>query len=327
MTESEFPPNDETFLPSPNVESAAASSEGEPTNVCRVAALAALFDQTGRAPDMLSSELQELGFSQSASRPLALFGSRRFSPYDWLIDLGLPSSSSESRMTWWAALNETSDTTNAGRFLVAVLGSSLERESAAAAATLINLLPNPGPGLPGRRRLYEPYGYDLLEMLDGLSRALPRSWTAELSDADDEDAEQVIVDWDGDTWADVLDASSRPFRDRETQVYLLSALVVARLRIASRSPDPITRSFAFARQGLGRLSADAPGSRSGNATRSARNFNHDPRNVRMERRLVASNWWLSPAHSSEPPLQPLQPRCPLQLERRLLRQATPHRGH
>lgn len=257
MTENAPPPDDESFAPDPSTESAAISFSAESNNVSRVAALATLLDPSRNAAARLFDPLRELGFSGRTVETAGFARERQFAPYSWLLESGLPPSASDNRMELWTDLNENADPTAAERFLLALLGSPLERESAAAAAVLVNLLPEPSPAARATWRYWRfrsPADPILLETL----QVPPLPWPTDLMDADVDVADQASPNWDGQAWNSTFESTSSAFREPETQMYQVRLLVTARLRAALRSSDPITRSFAFAAQLAGAAGSVEP---------------------------------------------------------------------
>jgi hypothetical protein len=248
MTENAPPPNDESFAPDQSVESAGISSDSESNNVSRAAALATLLDSSRTAAAQLFDPLRELGFSDRTVETIGFSRERQFAPYSWLLEAGLPSSASDNRMQSWTDLNENADPTAAERFLLALLGSPLERESAAAAAVLVNLLPVPSPAARATWRRYWPFRSPADPILLEMLQTPLVLWPTDLLDADVEEANQASIDWDGQEWNGIFESTSSALREPETQMYQVRLLVAARLRAASRSADPITRSLAFAAQ-------------------------------------------------------------------------------
>lgn len=126
---------DEMFAVSAEPGSANESPEFEGTNVCRVAELSTMLGNDQGAIRALASELEQLGFSPAFAQgewnwadsdPLQLTG-----------DLGGQDEPREQRRELrWQMIGETRRPQAAVAFLADVLGSRLERESAAAAAAL-----------------------------------------------------------------------------------------------------------------------------------------------------------------------------------------------
>ena len=136
-----------------------------------------------------------------------------------LAQLG-PNADDESRVALWTSTQVEAEGRAGLEFLTAVLGSSLERESAAAAAALWRLL-------RGERRQL---------------RGAPISYRS----MEREEGEVELREWDPDIWRsryadrmEMLQGTPGPPRQ-------LELLVEQRLRQALRSPDPITASLAAA---------------------------------------------------------------------------------
>ncbi len=207
-----------------------------------------LLNDPGGNGIQLSGPLGQLGFSDLAVEALGLYSESQFDLYDWSAGSRSQATASEYRMDQWASLNESADPGSAGRFLTTVLGSPLERESAAAAAVLVRFLPDepqylgdiwPDPRAywdiwPGMSQLLEEYPWLLA----------PPFFTGALEpDAVDD---SPSAEWNGERWSAAYEEIPARLRGRRGRTYFLWLLVVARLRLALRSPDPVTRSFAFA---------------------------------------------------------------------------------
>ncbi|MGF1425718.1 hypothetical protein [Kitasatospora sp. LaBMicrA B282] len=234
------PEGDETFEPTADPASAAQLPQYEGVNVCRVAALSTMFEGHGEGGDgervrELAEELGEIGFSSELSS-----GERRWpvgDPSGFLPAADrLPAA--DDRVGLWQELNATAQPQVATAFLCAVLGSRLERESAAAAAALwrrINDYPFPPrrevseiwPGLPGAADM---------ERWAGPGRV----------DFDPDVAEVEPVPWDPDRWTDVFGQVPRPAGDSTDLILDIHTLARMRLSLALRSPDAMTRSLAMA---------------------------------------------------------------------------------
>jgi hypothetical protein len=141
------------------------------------------------------------------------------------------------RTALWQAIGETARPRDAIAFLVALLGSRLERESVAAAAALWR------PTLT-----LEPWGgsYELAPVLFPDTRwwggeALPGFG---LLDAPDEFDELSAIPWVAELWGAAFQGllEQRQIND----VLAVGLLSRWRLALALRSPDPITRSLGIA---------------------------------------------------------------------------------
>src|SRR5262249_55541671 len=127
---------DEAFEVSAEPGTTAPSAHFEGANVCRVAAISAMLGDDRVAVADVAEPLRELGFG--APLRSGLIASIDTDPFESLAGLW-PTSDEEagaSRVDLWRHLNERGDPEAAIGFLVAVLGSPFERESAAAAAAL-----------------------------------------------------------------------------------------------------------------------------------------------------------------------------------------------
>ncbi|MCX4826084.1 hypothetical protein OG883_41175 [Streptomyces sp. NBC_01142] len=187
-------------------ETAADDPSFEGVNVCRVAALSTMFGGESQAVRELTPELQELGFSSTLSsgervwsdiNPLELFPDFRELQWD---------APGRNRIQLWQTLNGTSAPEAASAFLVAVLGSGLERESAAAAAALWRQTSE--YDLPAPR--HDPHYYwRLWELLWRYwDRGTP-SWRGFAwpgpgpLDVDPDDDDLEVVPWDPQRWTGI----------------------------------------------------------------------------------------------------------------------------
>ncbi|ORV40948.1 hypothetical protein AWC00_15490 [Mycobacterium conspicuum] len=149
-------------------------------------------------------------------------------------------------MSRWAEMNENDDPRPAVEFLIAMLGSSLERESAAAAAALwrgldlgVELSPR---SIAARRRIYDRlfFGprYD-----DDLWLLRPFGLEEQLFGLDVGETQP----WDPDRWLNIYEQLQfRLGQDRYVDAFVIAATVSARLYQALQSPDSIVRSLAIA---------------------------------------------------------------------------------
>ena len=132
-----------------------------------------------------------------------------------------------------------------------MLGSVLERESAAAAAALwrgLRLATQlPPRSASARRRIFERLYFDLdfdFDRRDGFWPLYPLGrWEPPLSTVDFD-----AVGWDPDRWSETYQRFSYRLGsgDRYVDAYIIAALAFARLDQALRSPDTITRSLGAA---------------------------------------------------------------------------------
>lgn len=244
---------DDVFEPFDFVESAQASAEFEGSNVCRAATLSSLLQEATDAMNALTTELLSLGFSEPIIERAGR-GWREVDPLDGQTDLAVSADEdlNEIRIRRWIDLNEDTGPRRSVSFLAAMLGSPLERESAAAAAALWL-----GLGLQTRRQFLpsQPELFSMLERLafelDGaLYNNLWAPWPGwqqlDPSAIPDEPPAQAIS-WDPFQWQDVY-RRLMFFAGSGIDVdsFVLTALVRGRLGTAIRSPDAITRSLALA---------------------------------------------------------------------------------
>jgi hypothetical protein len=122
------------FEVSSDPETAAASPQFEGANVCRAAAISTILGRDRVATIGLAEPLAELGFDDRL-RTGEIAG-LDIDPFESFGDLWPGLDRAEPRIDLWQRLNNEGDPQAALAFLVAVLGSPLERESAAAAAAL-----------------------------------------------------------------------------------------------------------------------------------------------------------------------------------------------
>ena len=242
----------DVFEPSSEGASASSSLPNEGSNVCRAATLAFLLRGARPAMSGLAPELSALGFSNLVLQD----GSRDWAGRDPLrgplgFTIGLDANLDLTRTRRWAEMNENADVAGAVDFLLAMLGSSLERESAAAAAALWR-------GLTFANRLSPPSISPRLELLYRLLFDLevgfgkrdywplrpPEVGGPPFSDFDAEEAQP----WEPDRWIDAYQRLSHQLRLSEPYMAesVIAALAFARLDQAIRSTDAITRSLAIA---------------------------------------------------------------------------------
>ncbi|CQD20025.1 Alpha/beta hydrolase family protein [Mycobacterium europaeum] len=239
------------FEPSSDTESARASAANEGSNVCRAAALSSLLQEAITPMRQLAAEQRALGFS-----PLMIEAGgqlwRERDPLRQLDDVPLlPGDDLDgARVRRWAELNATANPRRAVGFLIAMLGSDLERESAAAAAALwrglglaTRQLPPPGPS---RLRLYERIYFDLDRGIRNVPGALPFPWWGDGGRGVFAGEQE---DWEPERWQEIytrLIFGSRLERDTSFETFVVTALARTRLEGALRSPDAVTRSLALA---------------------------------------------------------------------------------
>ncbi|WP_285029648.1 hypothetical protein [Mycolicibacterium sp. lyk4-40-TYG-92] len=245
----------DVFEPFSEPESAGPSAEFEGSNVCRAAALAALLQEASIALSGLAEEQRSLGFSD-AMIERAGAGWREGDPFAQDGIREISEDPDAARVGRWVTLNEDSDARSAVNFLIAMLGSGLERESTAAAAALWQ-----GLGLRSRRR-WPPPGPDRWRMLglladdpsDVLSNVPwgPWSWWYEPDPAigAGEPLQREPVFWDAGQWREIYRRLlSNTADDQYLNSFIVTALSRGRLDVALRSPDAISRSLALAAVG------------------------------------------------------------------------------
>jgi pimeloyl-ACP methyl ester carboxylesterase len=208
---------EEGFAVSPEPESARASTRFESLNVSRVAALSALLSGDAGATAGVASPLEEMGFPAALATGRYSLG---VEDPDGLLAEVETDGPGRDRVELWESVQEDPSPYAGVGFLVAVLGSGLERESAAAAAALWRLLSAGGP-----RVLNSPISFTAMER--------------ELGEVD-------VIEWEGDAWRSNYRRWMAGLPGSERPRQALRFLTERRLRRALRSPDPITVSLAAA---------------------------------------------------------------------------------
>lgn len=241
--------SDEVFEVSSEPETVVPEPQFEGANVCRAAALSTMLGGDRGAVAAVSGPLSELGFADRLSSgetagididPLESFGD---------VSRGRDGDLAVSRIGQWQRLNEQGDPRTAVAFLVSVLGSPLERESAAAAVALSRQLAAIDP-----RRLWRPGRWRgwlfLLEELEVDLRELPWPRFPSINPGDIGPVESfegaTRVEWDADRWVSLYERTMSRRGDRYAGAVLVALLVRQRLDQALRSYDPTTRSLAAA---------------------------------------------------------------------------------
>jgi hypothetical protein len=229
--------DEESFVVSPEPESAEAREHFESLNVCRVAAISALTDESGQATEGLATPLEEIGFSP----PLAVgrWNLAVEDPVELLVELQ-PEILVEQRVDLWRSAREADPVATVG-FLLAVLGSPLERESTAAAVALSNLLTKTGLRLGPRPFSHLPMDRELGEMR--------------------------LREWSPARWRQRFMELAGGFVETDPQLRRrqLLAFVRSRIQQALRSRDPIVAALATATQLASQPPTDEPpGTHGGN---------------------------------------------------------------
>jgi pimeloyl-ACP methyl ester carboxylesterase len=242
-------PDDDTFEPLSDGVSAGADVSTEGSNVCRAAALAALLRGATAAISALTTELRAIGFSEliledsannwAGQDPLGSLGG---------LGRGLDASLDQTRIRRWTEMNENADPRPAVEFLLAMLGSTFERESAAAAAALwrgLNLGTQLSPrSITARRLIYDRLFFDPRYDDADLWWPYPFGLEKELLPVFDAGETQP---WDPERWLNIYQQLQfRLGQDRYVDAFLIAATVRSRLSQALQSPDSITRSLAIA---------------------------------------------------------------------------------
>ncbi|WP_328434819.1 hypothetical protein [Streptomyces sp. NBC_00425] len=238
----------EPFEVSGSPQTAVSQVEFEGVNVCRVAALSMMFGGDRERVGEVAPELREIGFSERLSTGQSTW--QAADPLEQFPDLREQEYRGEgrNRVRLWQMLNEEPQPQSANAFLVAVLGSNLERESAAAAAALwranlgFDRLSSQHPDLwefwhhlvhmwgPFRGFPWEPFAW---------SRPGP-------IDFEPGEDDPQGVQWNPDQWTEIYDRAMSERLPQDLAVFLIRLLVLWRLDLALRSPDAVTRSLAMA---------------------------------------------------------------------------------
>lgn len=197
----------------------------------------------------VAEPLRELGFADRL-RTGGVVGID-IDPVESLGDLwpSLDEEGSEARIGLWRRLNDEGDPRAATAFLAALLGSPLERESAAAAAAIWRQLAR-----VDRKRLSRygrwPRRWLLLEEPELFPERRGWPWGyawwipgEDPSEGGDLDAEPIA--WDPERWTAFNRRISQRRGERDETLILLDLLVRVRLSQALRSRDAITRSLAM----------------------------------------------------------------------------------
>lgn len=237
---------DDAFDLSADPESAAEDPAFEGVNVCRVAALSARLGGRTSALVGLGDELAALGLSARLRGDGVVWAD--LDPAQIFDQLGSSSAAEgDDRVRAWQAVNESGRQGDAVAFLTAVLGSANERESAAAAAALWQLLSEMDDTWLRRRR-WHPFLWERLfdlwelDFPDG-PWSWPFPWRA--TPLETTDAEEGDLDWNAEQWRSIYQRARSRFGDGYSNAALIGFLASWRLARAARSPDPVTRALAF----------------------------------------------------------------------------------
>jgi len=234
----------------PSTASAEPAFEG--SNVFRVAALSTILGGDRQLAQDMTSDLLALGFSPGLSSgeggwsdtdPAESFAGSEDRPSTRDTPAG-------NRVALWQRVNEAMTPRSATAFLLAVLGSRLERESTAAAAALWRQI-----SMIDRRdlplRYWRPYFWEWLYELRALGLPEPAWWPALGTpssfpnlDLDVDDFE--ATEWEPDTWNAIYERAMALRGSRYDETALVSFLTLFRLNAALRSRDRIVRSLASA---------------------------------------------------------------------------------
>jgi hypothetical protein len=244
--------HDERFEVVGSAESAAPEARFEGTNVCRVAALSTLLAGDRRLVRTVNAPLTELGIPQTLSSGERLWSEDAPGSFEGLQDREFQADGPGSqRAALWRSLQEASDSGDGVAFLVAVLGSPLERESAAAASALFrHVMSQTGPATRSGRlteRRLERIWYRLAFrgplLADGWGFPMSQPFPYE-PDAEFDEPRQL--DWRPEQWLKIYAMATALFGDRYDNLAVIALLVRLRLSQALRSSDSVTRTLAQA---------------------------------------------------------------------------------
>jgi hypothetical protein len=246
MTHFEPTNGDETFEVAASPNTVGESGQFQGANVCRVAMLSTRFADDRDAIVPLAAEFRDLGFSDRVVSTERSWGDR--DQFEMFSDLPSTPDEDDYRLRSWGALNESGSPQDALRFLVAVLGSSLERESAAAAAALWRQLEEAaGIGFRSGPRLWRLWDrlFDL-ELDPWFPLPDGRSLWPNIDANGIPEGDGPRLAWDPGQWSEIFRRVSARFGDPYADPLLVLVLVSWRLRRAMRSADPVTVSLAMA---------------------------------------------------------------------------------
>jgi hypothetical protein len=245
--------DDDVFEVSSSANTAAAEPEFQGANVCRVAALSTMLGGDRRSVRGLAAPLSDLGFPDGLSSGEQVWSDlNRVESFAGLRDHRFGGDTpGGDRISLWQRIHETVEPQAAIAFLVAVLGSPLEQESAAAAAALWRQLSGIDPRRLLRDRPWPPFLWDRLYYLLGPGWEEPAWWgfpwaQAGVLDIDTDIEDSTEVPWEPGTWIAIYQRAMSLLGDRYEDIWLIGLLVRWRLSRALRSPDLVTRSLAQA---------------------------------------------------------------------------------
>lgn len=288
----------EAFEVSPSPETVIAGPAFEGANVSRAGALSTMLGGDRDGVRSLTEELRSLGFSEELSTGERVWRDRTATQSLPDFREVRDQQGAFDRIGIWQSLNESGRPQDAIAFLVALLGSHLERESAAGAAALWRDLGQAGsvlsvPGGPRRWRLWD----RLLDLWDedwppGPWLGLP--WPPDPdSGARGHDEDLPAIPWDPEQWNETFRRLTSRFGDPYSDLFVVTVLARWRLGRGLRSPG---RGHAIAghvgvptNRASGCPWTTATTTRGGRDTaRGTGRVDNDPRHLGMEGGLVAA---------------------------------------
>lgn len=238
---------DRTFEVSRNPETVIADPSNEEANVCRVAALSTMLGADSEVIRSLSPQFDDLGFAEALTSGERLW---TFPAVERLPDFSelLSQNDDLDRVALWNSLNQEAQASTAVAFLVSVLGSELERESAAAASALWREFGNSQLNNFTSWSLWNSMGVFWHEQRP-LWPWIGLPWPLIEDDLEVPTGDLGSADWNPTQWSDTFNLFLRLLRRPDLgldQVTLIASLSRLRLGVALQSRDTITRSLAIA---------------------------------------------------------------------------------
>lgn len=239
----DFSDGTESFEPSSDLETILSTSENEPLNVCRAAALALFVSNRSRLLVGPREELGALGFSNiEAMEDHEQSGSSITESFQFVGEL-----SDTDPISAWRSFNEAPSLPTANRILLRQLSSEFERESVAATAAIWQEL----RALPADyldQYFIDPFIFDRwLYRRWPYYRPWPESGMARPFDLFDDDDDPVMPSaTDIKNWRETIADLARTRMRTGERLASLWLLLRWRLATALNSPDPIAVQLAAA---------------------------------------------------------------------------------